>query len=338
MKAMVLEGASKVELEEVDRPRTDSGDTVVRVTHTGVCGTDYKIFTGGIPVAYPRIMGHEMIGEVAEAAGSDGPQAGSRVIVDPVYFCGDCFHCRVGQTNLCMNGGLIGRDRDGGFAEYLAAMPGNMFVIPDGVTDREAPLIQVLTTCLHAQQMAQMEPGQTVVVLGLGVTGLLHVQLARALGAKTVIGITRSAWKREVADSLGADVTMAPSDDMKDRILELTGGIGADLVIESVGSLYTLAQAIDYVRLGGRVLAYGIQTNTEGALPFYDLYFKEIQLVNARAATAKAVPECLELVNSGKVRLEPVISDVVPLDRLDDALDMVANEAPQRMKIILEHV
>jgi threonine dehydrogenase-like Zn-dependent dehydrogenase len=260
------------------------------------------------------------------------------VIVDPVYFCGDCFHCRIGQTNLCMNGGLIGRDRDGGFAEYLAAMPGNMFVIPDGVTDRVAPLIQVLTTCLHAQQMARMGPGQTVVVLGLGVTGLLHVQLARALGAKTVIGITRSAWKREVADSLGANATLAPSDDMKARILELTGGVGADLVIESVGSLRTLGQAIDYVRLGGRVLAYGIQTNTEGALPFYDLYFKEIQLVNARAATAKAYPECLDLVNSGAVRLEPVISDVVPLDRLDDALDMVANEAPQRMKIILEHV
>lgn len=338
MKAMVLEGASKVELEDVDKPVADNGNTVVRVTHTGVCGTDYKIFTGGIPVAYPRIMGHEMIGEVVETAGSDGPQAGSRVIVDPVYFCGDCFHCRIGQTNLCMNGGLIGRDCDGGFAEYLAATPGNMFAIPDGVTDREAPLIQVLTTCLHAQQLASMGPGQTVIVLGLGVTGLLHVQLAKALGAKTVIGITRSAWKREVADGLGADVTMAPSDDMKSRILELTDGVGADLVIESVGSLYTLAQAIDYVRLGGRVLAYGIQTNTEGSLPFYDLYFKEIQLINGRAATAKAFPECLELVNSGKVRLEPVISDVVPLDRLDDALDMVANEAPQRMKIILEHV
>ena len=282
MKAMVLEGASKVALENVERPRTDGGDTVVRVTHTGVCGTDYKIFTGGIPVTYPRIMGHEMIGEVVESAGSDGPQPGSRVIVDPVYFCGDCFHCRIGQTNLCMKGGLIGRDCDGGFAEYLAATPGNMFVIPDGVTDR--------------------------------------------------------AWKREVADSLGADATLAPSDDMKARILELTDGVGADLVIESVGNLNTLGQAIDYVRLGGRVLAYGIQTNTEGALPFYNLYFKEIQLVNARAATAKAYPECLDLVNSGAVRLEPVISDVVPLDRLDDALDMVANEAPQRMKIILEHV
>jgi 2-desacetyl-2-hydroxyethyl bacteriochlorophyllide A dehydrogenase len=335
---MVLEAPNDVELEDVERPHADGGDSIIRVTHTGVCGTDFKIFTGGIPARYPLIMGHEMIGEVVEAADSDSPQAGSRVIVDPVFYCGNCFHCNIGQTHLCMNGGLVGRDRDGGFAEYVAAMPGYLHHLPDSIPDRAAPLIQVLTTCLHAQKLAKVAPGDNVVVLGLGVTGLLHVQLARALGASSVIGITRSQWKRDVADQLGADLTLAPDADTKGRILELTGGVGADLVIESVGTLPTLASAMDLVRLGGRVLAYGIQTNTEGSLPFYNMYFKEIQFINARAARAEDYPACTELVGSGKIDLSPIISNVLPLDKLDEALDMVANEAPQRMKIILEHV
>ena len=338
MKAMVLGAPSAVSLENVERPNTDAGDSVIRVTHSGVCGTDLKIFTGGIPARYPLIMGHEMIGEVFEAAGSDTPKAGTRVIVDPVTFCGTCFHCGIGQTQLCPNGGLIGRDADGGFAEYVAAPPGNIYAMPDGIGDREAPLIQVLTTVMHAQQMAEISPGDTVVILGLGVSGLLHVQLAKARGAKTIIGVTRSAWKREVADTIGADLTLAPDETTKERVLEATGGIGADIVIESAGKLPVLAQAMDLVRLGGRVLGFGIHTDTEGALPFYDMYFKEIQFVNARAATQKDFGACLEMVGSGAIDLTPLISNVLPFDQLDRALEMVGTDAPQRMKIILEHV
>jgi 2-desacetyl-2-hydroxyethyl bacteriochlorophyllide A dehydrogenase len=338
MKAMVLGAPSAVSLENVERPNTDAGDSVIRVTHSGVCGTDLKIFTGGIPARYPLIMGHEMIGEVVEAAGSDGPPAGSRVIVDPVLFCGNCFHCEIGQTQLCPNGGLIGRDSDGGFAEYVAVTPGNVYAMPDEIGDREAPLIQVLTTVMHAQQMASISPGDSVVILGLGVGGLLHVQLAKARGAKSIIGIARSAWKREVADNIGADLTLAPDAQTKDWVLEATNGLGADVVIESAGKLSVLAQAMDLVRLGGRVLGYGIHTDSEGALPFYDMYFKEIQFINARAATQKDFGACLEMVGSGAIDLAPLISDVVPLDRLDQALNMVGTDAPQRMKIILEHV
>lgn len=338
MKAMVLGAPSAVSLENVEKPNTGAGDSIVRVTHSGICGTDLKIFTGGIPTRYPLIMGHEMIGEVAEAAGSDTPKAGTRVIVDPVTFCGKCFHCDIGQTQLCPNGGLIGRDADGGFAEYVAAPPGNIYAMPDGIGDREAPLIQVLTTVMHAQQLAEIAPGDTVVILGLGVSGLLHVQLAKARGAKTIIGITRSAWKREIADNIGADMTLAPDEQTKGKVLELTDGIGADVVIESAGILPVLAQAMDLVRLGGRVLCFGIHTQTEGALPFYDMYFKEIQFINARAATQKDFGACLEMVGSGAIDLTPLISDVVPLDQLDQALEMVGTDAPQRMKIILENI
>ena len=145
-------------------------------------------------------------------------------------------------------------------------------------------------------------------------------QLAKAAGAKTIIGITRSAWKREVAENLGADITLAPDENTKNLVLDATDGLGADLVVESAGKLSVLAQAMDLVRLGGRVLGYGIHTNTEGSLPFYDMYFKEIQFINARAATDKDFVSCLELVGSGAVDLKTLIRDDLPLEKLGKAI------------------
>ena len=338
MKAIVLDAPGRLAAANVERPSADTGETVVRVTNSGICGTDLKIYHGGIPVRHPLIMGHEMIGEVVESADGTGPQAGSRVIVDPVLFCGACYHCDTGQANLCPNGTLLGRDRDGGFAEYVAAPPGNIFAMPDEIGDREAPLIQVLTTCLHAQRLAPASAGNATVVLGLGVSGLLHVQLAKANGAHPVIGITRSAWKRELAADLGADVTLAPDENTKRRVLDATGGIGADLVIESVGRLSVLAQAIDLARAGGRVLSFGIHTAREGALPFYDMYFKELTVINARAAKGEDFPACIDLVRRGTVRLAPLVSHSLPLGDLDKALGLLAEENPRRAKVVLEHV
>ena len=337
MKAMVLDAPGELTPANVDRPSADSGETLVRVTHSGICGTDLKIFSGAIPVRHPLIMGHEMIGEVVERGDGDGPDSGARVIVDPVLFCGACFHCGIGQTNLCPNGGLIGRDRDGGFADYVAAPPGNIFAIPDGIGDREAPLIQVLTTCLHAQALASVSSGTAVVVLGLGVSGLLHVQLAKAEGAHPVIGITRSAWKRELAEELGADLTLAPDENAKARVLDATAGLGADMVIESVGQLSVLAQAMELARTGGKVLSFGIHTAREGALPFYDMYFKELTFINARAAKGEDFPACIDLVQRGAVRLEPLVSHSMPLGDLDKALGLLAEDVPQRAKVVLYH-
>jgi 2-desacetyl-2-hydroxyethyl bacteriochlorophyllide A dehydrogenase len=334
---MVLGAPGELTSADVDRPSPDGGGTVVRVTNSGICGTDLKIYGGGIPVHYPLIMGHEMIGEVVERADGDGPEVGRRVIVDPVLFCGACFHCGIGQTNLCASGGLLGRDRDGGFAEYVAAPPGNIFAMPDEIGNREAPLIQVLTTCLHAQRLASISSGNAVVVLGLGVSGLLHVQLAKAQGADPVIGVTRSAWKRELAEELGADMTLAPDEKTKGSVVEATGGVGADLVIESVGRLSVLAQAIDVARFGGRVLSFGIHTVREGSLPFYDMYFKELTFINARAAKGRDFPASIDLVRRGAVRLAPLVSHSLPLDQLDKALGLLEKEIPQRAKVVLEH-
>src|SRR5919108_4884356 len=151
MKAMVLRAPFDLVADEVARPSAErSRDVLVRVTHSGICGTDFKIYSGAIPVSYPRIMGHEMAGEVADGNGALGP--GDRVIIDPELYCGACFHCRIGQTHLCPNGVLLGRDVNGGFAEYVAAPASHVFRLPDSIESRTAPLVQVLTTCLHAQR------------------------------------------------------------------------------------------------------------------------------------------------------------------------------------------
>ena len=337
MKAMVLKAPGELVLDEVSRPSASAGDVLIRVSHTGICGTDLKIYSGAIPVKYPRIMGHEMIGEVIEASGDGAFKPGDRVIVDPELFCGSCFHCRIGQTHLCPNGMLLGRDANGGFAEYVTAPADHVFRLPDSIDSRTAPLIQVLTTCLHAQRLASISAGESVVVLGLGVTGQLHVQLAKARGAGRVIGITRSAAKRELAQKLGADLTFASGEGIIQKVLDATEGRGADLIIDTTGAIPSVADAIRMARSGGRLLLFGIITATEGALPFYQLYFKELALINARVAKSEDYPESIDLVQRGVVRLQPLISHVMPFGELRTAIEMLNSEGGQRMKIILEH-
>jgi L-iditol 2-dehydrogenase len=336
MKAMVLLGPSELIASEMPSPRLDGGNMLVRVTHSGICGTDYKIYKGAIPVAYPRIMGHEMVGEVVGGENASA-RPGDRVIVDPELYCGACFHCRIGQTHLCPKGSLLGRDEHGGFAEYVSAPASQVFPLPPGVETQNAPLIQVLTTCLHAQRQVEIFAGEYVVVLGLGVTGQLHVQLAKARGA-TVIGVTRSADKRALAEKLGADLTIPGGEGAIQAVREATEGRGPDVVIETTGVVPSLAQAIHMTRSGGRILMYGIITAKDGALPFYDLYFKELRLINARVAKSEDYPGAINLVQRGLVRLEPIVSDVMPLGDLKAAIGMLGDESSgQRMKIIMDH-
>jgi 2-desacetyl-2-hydroxyethyl bacteriochlorophyllide A dehydrogenase len=335
MKAMVLTAPGTLIRDDVAPPSAASGDVLVRVTHSGICGTDFKIFNGAIPVRYPRIMGHEMAGEVVDA-GSSMLRSGDRIIVDPQRYCRACFHCQIGQTHLCTNGMLVGRDRDGGFAEFVGAPPSHVFPLPESVDTRTAPLIQVLTTCLHAQRQIDIFPGEFVVVLGLGVTGQLHVQLAKARGA-TVIGVTRSDDKRALAAMLGADVTIPGGESAVERVREVTAGRGADVIIETTGVVPSLSAAIHMARSGGRLLLFGIITAKEGALPFYDLYFKELALINARVAKSEDYPAAIGLVERGQVRLDPLISNVVPLEELKVAIGMLGADSGQRMKIILDH-
>jgi len=328
MKAMVLRAPSDLALSDVALPEVPAGHVLVRITHSGLCGTDLKIYKGAIPARYPLIMGHEMVGELA---------GGERVIIDPVLYCGTCFHCRIGQTNLCPAGGLIGRETNGGFAEYAVVPAAQVFRLPDSLDLRIAPLIQVATTCLHAQRLANVSLGESVAVIGLGVSGQLHVQLAKARGAAKVIGISRSKFKNDLAIELGADVVIESGPGTVAKVLDETEGRGADVVIECTGVMPSIADAIRMVRFGGRIQMFGITSATSGALPFYDLYFKELTLINNRAATAQDFPVMIDLVNRGVVRLEPLVTHRMALDELRAALGMVEDGGERRLKIILDH-
>src|SRR5258706_2744919 len=250
-------------------------------------------------------MGHEMSGEVVSVGAGlqtrPSLSAGDRVIIDPETYCGACFHCQIGQTNLCPNGTLIGRDVNGGFADYLMVPASQVFRLPDSIDDRTAPMIQVLTTCLHAQRQVTIFPGDSVVVIGLGVTGQLHVQLAKARGAR-VIGVTRSAEKRAMAEKLGADLTIAGGDDAIQKVKDATEGRGADLTIETTGVMKQLAESVHMTRFGGKVLMFGIYTVKEGALPSYDPHFMDFPLITALVPKAEDNPAWISPWELGRER------------------------------------
>ena len=196
----------------------------------------------------------------------------------------------------------------------------------------------MLTTVLHAQDNGGVGEGDTVTVTGLGVTGLMHIQLAKARGAKHVIGVSRNAHKREVALALGADAAVTHGADAKKAVLDNTGGVGADVVIECVGAMPVLAEAMDLARLGGRLIPFAIYPSGKAELPFYDLYFKELQVLNARAAKGRDFEECIKLVGDGSVDLGALVTHALPYTELNNAIQMLIEPSDERLKIILEGV
>ena len=333
---MLLEAPEKVVEADIPEPR-ETGASVIQVTGTGICGTDWKIFTGDIPVTYPLVMGHEIVGELVEGTSHDGAKPGAKVLIDPVLTCGKCFHCRHGQSHLCPVGDLMGRERNGGFAQFVAVRPENVYALPDGIDLTAAPMIQVLTTCLHASEMARIEPGETVVITGLGVTGQMHIQLAKAAGAGTVIGVSRNPPKRDLALKLGADLAVNHGEEADDAVRSATDGRGADVVIESVGALSVLGEAMDLARIGGRIVPFGIYTANQAELPFYQLYFKELQILNARAAQARHFPASIELVANGTLDITPLLSHRVPFRQLEEAMGLLTRPGLDRMKVVLTY-
>jgi L-iditol 2-dehydrogenase len=332
VRAALLSAPHSIALEEVGESPLRAGDAVVRVGAVGVCGTDLSIYAGKIPVTYPRVLGHEIVGELLEP-GSSGLSSGTAVIVDPGLACGVCVQCREGRSNICTAGGLLGRDVDGGLRETLTINGSHVYALPDAIDGAVAPLLQVLATCVHAQRLIQIFPGDSVVVLGLGVTGLLHLQLARLRGARAVIGVTRSAEKLALAERLGADVVIRADGTESDAVIGSTES-GADVVIECAGTPTTFARALEMARVGGRILAYGTITASEGALSYYDLYYKELAIMGARSARAEDFPAAIDAVATGDVSLEPLISERFPLEATGEALDTAG--APGVLKVIID--
>jgi L-iditol 2-dehydrogenase len=214
----------------------------------------------------------------------------------------------------------MGREVDGVFADLVPVDERRLHPVPEHLSLREVATLQVLGTCVHAQTLVDVFPGQTAAVIGLGVSGLLHVQLLRARGIDRVVGVTRSAWKRRLAEQLGATSTAGPAD-ARAAVDELTGGAGVDLVIEAAGVGATFRQAVELAAIGGRVLVFGIISSPPDGLNWYELYYKELDVVQARAARPRDYARGVALAASGALRLAPLWSRGV---RMEDAVDAFA--------------
>ena len=228
----------------------------------------------------------------------------------------------------------MGRDLDGGFADFLAVDERQLLRIPDDLDDADASLLQILGTCVHGQRLVEAFPGQTAVVIGLGVSGLIHLQLLYLRGFQYVVGISRSPRKLALARELGATAVATP-DEAADTVAEVLKGRGPDLVVESAGQVPSFAQALELAPLGGTVLGFGTMSGTQGELPFYNLYYKELAIINSRGARLRDYERGIELAAAGRLRLAPLVTDTYALADAPDAFRTL-QESREALKVMLD--
>lgn len=335
MKAAVLKAPYSISVEDVEKPETGPQEALVKVRATGICGTDVEMYSGRYKVKLPLIMGHESVGEVAEVGSSVRTlKVGDRVVINPLFSCGECYYCLRGRTNLCQRGGIFGRERNGTYAEYVAVPEYMAFKFPENISYEDASAIELLVTVLHGQKRIKIFPGDSVAVLGQGAAGLLHTRLAKLSGANPVIVTSRSRWKLDLAKEFGADRIVNPrTEDVGEKIKEYTDGRGADIVIESVGSPETIRQCVNVVRPGGTVLVFGICTELVDAFDAFPFYFKEINVVGSRAMTGEEFEPCIGLVASNAVNLKPLITHRFPLERIKEGLELLDKSPGDALRV-----
>jgi L-iditol 2-dehydrogenase len=335
--AAKLVGQRKIELRDTKVPAFDPDSVLVKVKYTAICGTDMHIYREA-KVNLPRIMGHEITGIIHDKGQKvTGVDIGDRVVVNPVYSCGKCLLCQEGKEYLCHQGGLRGRDADGGFAEYIAVKESDVFKIPDGIELAEATQIQTLSTVYHGQKRLQIKPGKCVMIVGMGITGFLHLQMAKASGATPIIAVINSKWKTELAKRLGADEVISIQDgNAAEKIKNATGMLGPDLVIEAVGIPSMVALSVESVASGGKVLLFGTGNQPLTGVNPYLLYYKEVDLINSRAASRIDWPPAINLVKSGQINLKPLVTHVIPLREIQNAFVMVDGRTSEVIRAVIE--
>ncbi len=337
MKAAVLRGPHDLRVEEVPRPKVRPGFVVVKVKATAICGTDVGIYTGKVLVPkLPVIQGHESTGEIVECAEDVADlTVGDRVVLNSVIFCRHCACCYTGRVNLCPNGGLMGRELDGTFAEYVAVPDYSCIRIPDSISYEDGTSLIALATVFHSREKISVTPGETVAVIGQGAAGLLQTRLAVISGAEPVFAITRSQWKLDIAERFGATVINAGKADPVQAVKEATGGLGVDLAVESVGSGPTLRQAMDMVRPGGTVLFFGIAPALMDGFNGYAMYYKELNIIGSRGMTPKDFHRGIKMLESGKMDLHALITHRFDLDHVKDALDLVDQRPGDALRVVV---
>lgn len=339
MKAAILQQPRKFAVADRPVPGVEAGEVVVRIAATAVCHTDLDIYLGRHPgVRYPVVLGHEATGTIA-TVGADvkGLQPGQNVIINPVISCGHCDCCRRGDEHLCRNAGIIGREFEGSLSQYVRLAARYVHPLPPDLSLAEATLIETLATVRHAQVRAGITAADSVVVLGQGTTGLLHTRLAVLGGAKQVIAISRTKWKNDLAIRMGArHAVQARLDEAVEEVQRMTDGTGADVVIDTVGGASTLRAGIDMLRPGGRFVSFSLSHEAFSELSAFELYFKEISIIGARALTHADMEPSIELVASGKIDMSVFVTARYPLDQVAAAFEEYERNPSRILRIVID--
>ena len=329
MKAALLYGVKDLRVEDIDIPVPRLGEVLVRVKAATTCGTDLKIFqrgyVGGV-IEYPTVFGHEWAGEVAEVGeGVSWPKKGMRVRAGNSSPCLRCKMCQSGNYNLCEDMMWLW----GGYAEYVK-VPARIVMlntqeIPPHLSYREAAVTEPLACVLHGIEKANVKLGDSVAIIGAGPIGLLHLQLAKKMGAERVIISDLIDERLEVAEKLGASKTVnAKSEDAVGKVQKFTGGYGADVVIEAIGLPATWEQALKVVRKGGTVLEFGgCPPGTEIKVRTELLHYGQVTLLGTFHATPAHFKKALNLIASGAVKAKPLITREMKLEKIKDAFEIL---------------
>jgi 2-desacetyl-2-hydroxyethyl bacteriochlorophyllide A dehydrogenase len=329
MQAAVFHGPDDLRVEEVKRPSAGPGEVLLQVERCGICGTDSHIVRGHFPAPnLPLIIGHEFSGTVVEVgSGVTHVAPGDRATADINVSCGTCYFCRHGNKLFCPYVRQLGVHDAGGMAEFVAAPAANLYKLPDTMPFDHAAFIEPLACAIHGQDRIGVDVGERVLIIGAGPMGLAHVAMSRLHGAAQVIVSEPDPVRRERAHALGSDVEVDPLTGGLDEVMEATDGRGPDVVIEAVGSTRTYTQAIELVRRGGRVLAYGAAPAdaTIEVRPF-DIYAKELTITGSYAGTYETWPKAIDLIASGRFNPNDVIDSVRPLTDVMQAIESLETD------------
>ncbi len=327
MKAVrLIKPGRPLELQEIPLPTVGPSDVLVRVKAAGICHSDAHYRAGKSRVhPLPLTLGHEVAG-VVEGFGAEakGLAVGDRVCVHYLATCGNCAYCQGGEEQFCPTGEMIGKYRDGGYAEFICVPARSVFVLPEEIPFEQGAIIMCSSaTSLHALKKARVAAGETVAVFGVGGLGVSAVQLARALGAKEVFAVDINPGKLEFAKQFGATPVDASKTDAVAELKRLTGGRGVDVALELIGLPVTMQQAVKCLAIKGRAALVGITDKTFEVAPYADVLNKEAEIIGVSDHLASELPTLIEWARLGKLDLSNVVSHTVSLDAgaINDVLD-----------------
>ncbi|MGC8827047.1 MAG: alcohol dehydrogenase catalytic domain-containing protein [Anaerolineae bacterium] len=318
MKAVrLMEIGQPLQMQKIPVPAVGRRDILVQVKAAGICHSDVHYRAGISPAGpLPLTLGHEVAGIVAEAGEEvTSVRPGDRVCLHYLITCGECEYCARGSEQFCRHASMIGKYRDGGFAEYIVVPARNAFILPPEIPfEIGAVMMCSSATSFHALRKAGLQAGERAAIFGVGGLGMSAIQLARAFGAIEVFAVDIDPAKLKLAERFGAVPVDNRRGDAVEQIRERTGGAGVDVAVELIGLPATIRQAVDAVGIFGRVVLVGLSDRTLSIHPYRDLVLREVQLIGSSDHLAQEIPTLLELARRRVLDLSAVVTRTIPLD------------------------